>query len=101
MLQRERTMTHVKTLTIQLSDRLLAELEKDPETVWPSTVAAAFLSVSNETLRKWRRTGEGPQFVHLSRIKIGYQKHALLTWVKARLRQSTAEAAAGSGGGAS
>lgn len=54
--------------------------------------AAAVLSLSPKTLRKWRCLGGGPAFVKLG-AAVRYERAALDAWVAEQRRFSTAEAA--------
>ena len=49
--------------------------------VAPSQLAA-YLKVSNSTLERWRRTGEGPPFVKLGRRIVAYQPSSIQKWLK-------------------
>lgn len=40
-----------------------------------------YLGVSNHTLRRWRRIGEGPAYVKLASNHICYRESDLDTWV--------------------
>jgi predicted DNA-binding transcriptional regulator AlpA len=55
--------------------------------------AATYLGVSAPTLEKWRLTGHGPRFVHLSARAIGYLREDLDSWLETRKRSSTSEPA--------
>jgi len=67
------------TVSIQ-SDSLLSTKE-----------AARFLSVHPNTLVKWRIYGGGPNFVHLSRRKVGYRRSAIELFVQRRTFNTTAQ----------
>jgi hypothetical protein len=59
-----------------------------------SKEAAAFLSVSDHTLRNWRVRGFGPAFVKLGRGKnspVAYTDEALQEWVRKQTRMSTSD----------
>lgn len=79
--------------------KLARELERlkglgdDPDVVWAPEVAAMFLGVTPGALQKWRRHGGGPTYLDLSKTRVGYQKSALVAWLKSRQRQSTSESA--------
>ncbi|WP_201722701.1 AlpA family transcriptional regulator [Caulobacter sp. BP25] len=51
---------------------------------------ADMLTVSERTLERWRMTGEGPEYVALSRKVVRYDAVALATFVEARRRINTA-----------
>lgn len=74
------------------------EPNDDIDAIWKPAAAADFLGVSIHTLATWRRTGEGPRYVPLSRTRVGYTKRDMVAWVDKKRRQSTSEAATSSGG---
>lgn len=54
--------------------------------------AADMLGVSHRLLERWRGSGDGPQFVRLSRKSIRYRVEDLDAFVAGSLRASTASA---------
>lgn len=52
--------------------------------------AAEYLGVSVATLNRWRSTGEGPEYIALSRRAVGYTLEALDRFKEARTRTRTA-----------
>ena len=85
-------------LTEQLRLQMLEDFRHDPDVVWTPEVAAAYLAVAPTTLKRWRRTGEGPRFTRYNGKKVGYRRSVLDAWLKSREAQSTsAEATADSG----
>jgi excisionase family DNA binding protein len=54
------------------------------------TEAAAYLSLSINTLNKWRTQGRGPRFVKLGR-SVCYRREDLDTWLMQQSRGSTSE----------
>lgn len=52
---------------------------------------AQLLGVAERTLEKWRRTGEGPPFISISRRCIRYRIADLRDWQDQHVRRSTAE----------
>lgn len=52
--------------------------------------AAAYLTVTKQTLSSWRLSGRGPDFVKLGR-RIAYSQAALDAFLKARTFSSTSE----------
>ena len=52
--------------------------------------AAAMLGVSVLTLKRWRRTGEGPAFVKIGR-RSAYQIADINEWITSTKRTSTAD----------
>lgn len=48
------------------------------------------LAVSERTLERWRMTGEGPEYVSLSRKVVRYDAAAITTFVEGRRRMNTA-----------
>jgi predicted DNA-binding transcriptional regulator AlpA len=48
--------------------------------------AAAALGVTPRALQEWRRRGEGPQYVRISRRCIRYRPEDLKDWAADRLR---------------
>lgn len=75
----------------QLAQEIMDELRKDPQTVWSPHVASAYIGVSFDTLKKWRRTGEGPKYIRLSHTRVGYQKSSLAAWIETRIYSSISE----------
>jgi len=53
--------------------------------------AAAFLAVSPRSLRTWRVTGRGPQFVRLSSRCIRYSHAELVRWIDERASSALTE----------
>jgi predicted DNA-binding transcriptional regulator AlpA len=53
---------------------------------------AAYLSISERTLERWRVSGDGPSFCKLGR-RVAYRECDLIEWIAARVRTSTSEAA--------
>lgn len=51
---------------------------------------ADMLTVSERTLERWRMTGEGPEYVALSRKVLRYDAVALAVFVEGRRRMNTA-----------
>lgn len=52
---------------------------------------ASLTGISVKTLEKWRRTGEGPQFIRLSYRKVLYELKVFLAWMKSLERTSTSD----------
>lgn len=75
--------------------RQLHGLEDDLDVVWKPAAAARFLGVAVSTLAGWRLDGGGPDFVELSKTRVGYRKRALIAFIEARERKSTSEAPKG------
>lgn len=50
---------------------------------------ADMLTVSERTLERWRMTGEGPEYVALSRKVVRYDAAALASFVEGRRRMNT------------
>jgi hypothetical protein len=48
------------------------------------------LAVSERTLERWRMTGEGPEYVALSRKVVRYDTAALAAFLEGRRRMNTA-----------
>ena len=59
----------------------------------PEQVANRY-GVSLETLRRWRRTGDGPRFVQLSARRAGYRLTDCEVWSLARTFTNRADAVA-------
>jgi len=51
---------------------------------------AAYLSISERTLERWRVTGTGPAFCKLNR-RVMYRETDLIEWINGRVRHSTSE----------
>ena len=52
---------------------------------------AEFMDVTDRTLQKWRRTGDGPKFVRLSSRCVKYRRIDGRELSEARLRSSTSD----------
>lgn len=57
------------------------------DTLISEAQAAALLDVAQRTLQGWRRKGEGPPFIRLTRRSVRYRQGDVLGWVMARLCQ--------------
>jgi predicted DNA-binding transcriptional regulator AlpA len=57
------------------------------------THASGLIGFSVNTLRNWRVSGKGPQFVKISKRAIRYRRRDLNSWAEERLVSSTSEAA--------
>jgi predicted DNA-binding transcriptional regulator AlpA len=69
--------------------------EPEPAVVQPSRLftpkqAAGLLQVSEFTLERWRRTGDGPPYVRLSARAIRYREVELTAFIEARVTRHTA-----------
>lgn len=53
--------------------------------------AADLLSVTTRTLERWRMTGQGPEFVSLSRGTVRYTSAALAAFVAGSVKLNTAQ----------
>lgn len=53
--------------------------------------AADILQVSEFTLERWRRTGDGPPYVRLSSRAIRYRAAELVAFIEAHMTRNTAE----------
>ena len=56
---------------------------------------SSMTGISTKTLEKWRRTGEGPEFIRLSYRKVLYRVEVFLAWIKIRERKSTSDTQGG------
>ena len=54
-------------------------------------IAAAFLGLTDRTLQKYRQSGAGPRYVHISSRCLRYRRADLRTWAEARMRTSTSD----------
>ena len=70
-----------KTIEIQGQDQLLKDIE-----------AAPVLGLKVSTLRRWRWSGDGPQFVKLGGA-VRYRRSDLEAFIEAKLRMSTSDRA--------
>ena len=52
---------------------------------------AEFMDLTDRTLQKWRRTGEGPRFVRISSRCVKYRRIDGREYSESRLRVSTAD----------
>ena len=55
------------------------------------SIMAEFLNVTVRSLQKWRRTGDGPQYVRISANCIKYRRIDGREFSEARLRKSTSD----------
>jgi predicted DNA-binding transcriptional regulator AlpA len=53
---------------------------------------AEYLTLSISTLARMRISGNGPNFIRLSRQKVGYRQSDLDKFLEARVRTSTSQA---------
>jgi predicted DNA-binding transcriptional regulator AlpA len=51
---------------------------------------AAYLSISERTLERWRVSGDGPPFVKFGR-RVAYRETDLIEWINGCVRHSTSE----------
>ena len=74
------------------SDHGLTEIDAPP---YDEDTAARILHVKKSTLRRWRRTGEGPLFYRSGRkgSKVLYARSSFWAWFTKREFRSEAEAA--------
>lgn len=71
--------------------------ETEPAAVSPTRLftpkqAADLLQVSEFTLERWRRTGEGPPYVRLSARAIRYREGELAGFIEERVTRHTTQA---------
>ena len=59
--------------------------------------AADLLRMKPQSMRRWRWAGGGPPYIKLG-SKVLYQRSALLVWLTARTRNSTAKSSPSTGG---
>lgn len=62
-----------------------------PRLLWPTSEAAAAVSLKPQTLRAMRSRGDGPTFVRLSKNTVAYTPEDLKSWIESRKRKSTAD----------
>tara|TARA_R100000808_G_scaffold17177_2_gene38155 strand:- start:177 stop:389 length:213 start_codon:yes stop_codon:yes gene_type:complete len=62
-----------------------------PQNMMASRDAASYLGVTHNTLKTWRRTGEGPVFYRYSSRCIRYRRADLDAWIESQ-SASTVEA---------
>jgi len=53
--------------------------------------AASFLGLCQETLKRWRTAGGGPEYVRVSANRARYEAASLARFVEERKRTSTAD----------
>ena len=63
-----------------------------PDDLLTTQQASDELNVKPKTLAKWRREGTGPEFISLSKTRVGYTYRSILEWMKARTHKSTHDA---------
>lgn len=54
--------------------------------------AAAYTGLATATLQRQRTEGTGPKFVKIGKRRVGYRLTDLLSWIDARVANSTADA---------
>jgi hypothetical protein len=59
-------------------------------TLLDQRATAAYLSISERTLERWRVSGVGPSFCKLGR-RVLYREADLVEWINSRRRTSTSE----------
>jgi hypothetical protein len=62
-----------------------------PERLLTSKEAAAFLSVHINTLANRRRDGEEPEFIQITKRRVGYNPEVLKKYIEKRSRKSTSD----------
>lgn len=58
--------------------------------------AARVLKLSRRTLQQSRIDGTGPEYLQITKRRIGYTMEGLERWLETKVRRSTCDAAAGS-----
>ena len=64
------------------------------ESLFTTRQLAKYLGLKEQTLRKWRLSGDGPQYVRLGdgpRARVVYRMADIQKWLDARSYQSTSE----------
>lgn len=67
---------------------------RDPNRLYTTKEAAAYLRMGESTLNRARVEGWGPEFCKLGARAVRYEQRALDAFVEASRRQSTSESAA-------
>ena len=62
-----------------------------PRLLWPTSQAAAAVSLQPQTLRAMRSRGDGPTFVRLSKNRAAYDPEDVRKWIESRKRISTCD----------
>jgi len=62
-----------------------------PDPLYDEKQTAKYLGVSVRTLRNWRWSGRGPEYVALSGRLIRYELTRIQDWVKSKRRKSTSD----------
>lgn len=62
------------------------------ERLVPEKDAAKMIGVSPRTLRNWRVTGGGPQYVKVSARCVRYRRADIFSWIEDRERRHTSQA---------
>ena len=65
-------------------------MKKEPPVYLNAKQAAEFLTLSELTLRNWRKQGIGPRYCKFGR-RVTYEKAELAAWARAQTRTSTSE----------
>lgn len=82
----------MKDPVIEATQPVSSGWKYSPEEVLTPHQAADVLNVTTKTLARMRQRGEGPQFVKISRNKVGYAYASIQDWIKSRTYQSTHDA---------
>ncbi len=67
-------------------------IPSDPDALLFTGEAAYLLGQSPRTLDEWRRSGAGPHFLRLGRVRaVRYRRRDLVEWMDGRRRRSTSD----------
>jgi len=69
----------------------LNESAMDSNQLLTEKTVAKLLSVGIRTIQKWRQTGNGPQYVCISKRCVRYRYGDVMEWIKNGLKKSTSE----------
>jgi predicted DNA-binding transcriptional regulator AlpA len=64
-------------------DQVVGTHGEETKTLWTDKQVAAFLHVSVPTIRRWRKSGQGPEFYRVG-TRIKYDPHECAAWLASR-----------------
>lgn len=80
-----------RKLTTSQRERML-QLVSDDDVMEDTEDAALIINCKPSTLRKWRVTGEGPEFFRVGKV-VRYRRGDLRQWMETRRAKSTSQKA--------
>jgi len=76
-----------------MEDKMTSETlhAENPNQLMKEREAASFLCISQRTLQKWRVTGFGPEYIHISSRAVRYRYGDVNDWMMDRRVRSTSQ----------